>query len=120
VIQQASGKTFQSTIDIRPNLTFADGIVRFGRYPMNIINLVWHFAVHVFVGTLLFIIIGIGPVFLHLFVTWVEGQQTFFLVTYVLKTLEQFVFGLDVVCYVWFLIRIVWRFMIEIKEATER
>lgn len=85
---------------------------------MKVLGLVWHFAVHVVVGTFLFGFIGAGAVVLHLFVTWVDTLQMPFLISYVLATLEYFVFSLDVLCYVWFLIRIGWQFLKEVKDAT--
>ena len=41
-----------------------------------------------------------------------------FLIAYTLVTLEYFVFSLDVLCSVWFLVRIGWQFLIEVKDAT--
>jgi hypothetical protein len=85
---------------------------------MKVLGLVWHFGVHVIVGTILFTVIGSAAVTLHLFVTWVETLHTPFLIPYILEPLEYFVFALDVLCYVWFLIRIVWQFMLEIRDET--
>ena len=86
---------------------------------MKLLGLVWHFGVHVIVGTFLFAVIGSAAVCLHFFVTWVDTLNPPFLIPYVLQPLEYFVFALDVLCYVWFLFRIVWRFMVEIRDATK-
>jgi len=85
---------------------------------MKVLGLVWHFGVHVVVGTILFTVIGVAAVTLHLFVSWIETLNPPILILYVLQPLEYFVFALDVLCYVWFLIRIVWRFLLEIRDET--
>jgi hypothetical protein len=85
---------------------------------MKVLGLVWHFGVHVVVGTILFTLIGVAAVILHLFVAWIETFQTPLIIPYVLKTVEYIVFALDVLSYLWFLIRIVWRFMLEVRDET--
>ncbi|WP_156446863.1 hypothetical protein [Bradyrhizobium yuanmingense] len=85
---------------------------------MKVLGLVWHFGVHIVVGTVLFTFIGTAAVILHLFVQWIETLQTPLIIPYVLKTLEYVVFALDVLAYLWFLFRIVWQFMLEVRDET--
>jgi hypothetical protein len=85
---------------------------------MNPLTLVWHFALHIFIGTLLFILIGGAAVALHLFVGAVQQIPGLDWAVGVLKLIEYLVFGLDVLSYVWYLFRVSWAFIMDIKDAT--
>jgi len=85
---------------------------------MEVIRLVWHFVIHILVGTILFIVIGAAVVALHWFVTWMAAQGVSDYLITVLQGLEYAVFALDALAYVWFLVRVSWKFLREIAEQT--
>jgi hypothetical protein len=84
-----------------------------------VLGLVWHFFVHICVGTFIFVGIGFAAVVLHWFVNWVEAQGVLAEAVYVLTAVEYFLFVLDILAFLWFMVRIGWKFGVEIKEATK-
>jgi hypothetical protein len=85
---------------------------------MDILRLVWHFFLHILFGTLLFSAIGAAAVLLHWFVNWVEAQGVWYPVVYGLRSIEYLVLILDALAYVWFFIRVFWKFVREIGRQT--
>lgn len=85
---------------------------------VEVVKLVWHFVIHIFVGTVLFMAIGAAVVALHWFVTWMAAQGVSSYLITVLQGLEYAVFALDTLAYVWFLVRVSWKFLREIAEQT--
>lgn len=84
---------------------------------MEMVRIVWHFLVHIVVGTGLFVGIGTAAVALHAFVGWAEKQGIFRELIYALQALEWLVFALDTLCFVWFVIILTLKFLREITAA---
>lgn len=74
------------------------------------------FAGHVFFGTLIFIIIAGGAVLLNRFVLYLEEMKPSppIYMTYFLKAVEFIVFTLDIVVFIYYIIRRAWEFAKEI------
>jgi hypothetical protein len=68
---------------------------------------------------LFFIAIGAATVLLHWFVSWVEDQGLLLEAVFGLRAVEYFVFVGDGLTYLWFFLRVAWKFAREIKEQTK-
>lgn len=82
---------------------------------MPVFRIVWHFVVHIGVGMLLFVGIGSAAVLLHFFVKWAESNGIFYQFVIGLQALEFFLFAIDTLCFVWFMLIIVYKFL---KDLT--
>ena len=85
---------------------------------MEVLRLVWHFVLHIFFGTLIFCLFGVAAVCLHLFVRWVEQQGLIWPAVYGLHLVEYLVLVLDGLAYLYFVIRVFWKFIREITKQT--
>jgi hypothetical protein len=85
---------------------------------MELLKLVWHLLLHIFYGTAIFFFFGVAAGFLQLFVSWIEQWGLIRPAVYGLRFVEYFIFILDGLAYLWFLIRVFWKFVREITRLT--
>lgn len=73
----------------------------------------WHapveFLVHVFVGTLIFVVIAAPAVGLDFLVRWLESLQVNIIIVYGLKGAELLLFFVDLALFATFIVRTGWR-----------
>lgn len=72
----------------------------------------WHtpieFLVHVFVGTIIFVVIAAPAVGLDFLVKWLEGLGVSSVILYGLKGAEWLLFFADLALFAFFIVRTVW------------
>ncbi len=73
----------------------------------------WHalveFLVHVFVGTLIFVVSAAPAVGLDFLIGWLESKSVGKLIIYGLKFAEYTLFFVDLTLFAWFVVRTAWK-----------